>query len=165
MRQLPDDTHLAYVVSHEAWYGTRDIVRRPQINVAASAHGSGGGVRWEFTVEEVDLGSHGKPIRLKIFDDAFAAFAEIPEFFASLNEDGAGALDDVRHLLDSLGAVDETERKSPIATPRERRNRRITEAVTAAAIASYGAEDGTVLEVYADAVAPAVIKALDAEDA
>jgi len=115
MCQLPDDTHLAYVVSHEAWYGESHIVRRPQIIIAASAEGSGGGVRWEFTVEEVDLASDGKPIRVRVFDDAFAAFSEIPEFFAALHGEGVSTLDHVRTVLDSLGAVDETARKSPAA--------------------------------------------------
>ena len=111
MNTLPEDTHLAYTVSHEAWYAsTPGIVSGPEIGIAASGEGSGGGVAWEFAVEEVDLGSHGKVIRLRIFDDAFAAYSQIPEFFAALDSEKIGSLDEVRDLLDRLGAVDETKR-------------------------------------------------------
>jgi hypothetical protein len=111
--ELPEDTHLTYVVSHEAWYAKQ--VDRPQINVMASA--DGGGCAWEFTVEEVDLGSHGPAIRVKVFDDAFAAFTQIPEFFDDLAADEIGTLDSVRALLDGMGAVDETKRTPPRDTP------------------------------------------------
>lgn len=111
MSALPEDTHLAYTVSHEAWYATTPgVVDGPEIGIAASAEGTGGGVAWEFAVEEVDLGGHGKAIRLRIFDDAFAAYSQIPEFFTALGSEKIGSLDEVRDLLDRLGAVDETKR-------------------------------------------------------
>lgn len=106
--QLPEDTHLAYVISHEAWYANSIPDRNPEINVMASAEG--GGVAWEFTVEEVDLGSSGPAIRVKVFEDAFAAFTQLPEFFALLAAEKTDTLDGVRGILDRLGAVDETER-------------------------------------------------------
>jgi hypothetical protein len=108
--QLPEDTHLAYVVSHEAWYANAMPDRHPEINVMAAAEG--GGVAWEFSVEEVDLGSSGPAIRVKVFDDAFAAFAQLPEFFALLAAEKADTLDSVCRILDRLGAADETERRS-----------------------------------------------------
>lgn len=111
---LPEDTHLAYIVSHEAWYArTPGVIDHPEINVMASAKGSGGGVAWEFMVEEVDLGRGEPAIRVKVFDDAFAAFAQIPEFFAAIAETPPQTLKAVRAALDAMGAVDETERHGP----------------------------------------------------
>lgn len=111
MMQLPDDTHLAYVVTHEAWYSKVPgaIGGEPSVGISASA--AGGGVAWEFAVEAVDLGSPS--LRLKMFWDSFDAFAQIPDFFAGLRQIGNGTLADVRALLDRLGAVDETQRQSP----------------------------------------------------
>jgi len=110
---LPEDTHLAYTITHEAWYARSLPDDRREINIAASAEGSGGGVAWEFTVEEVNLGSHGPEIRVKVLDDAFAAFTQIPQFFAALEAENVKGLDEVRHLLDKMGATDETERRGP----------------------------------------------------
>src|SRR5437879_2598105 len=108
--ELPGDTHLAYVVTHEAWYANALPDRHPEISVLASAEG--GGCAWEFMVEEVDLSPSGPAIRVKVFDDAFAVFAQMPEFFAALAAEKTDALDGVREILDRLGAVDETERRS-----------------------------------------------------
>jgi hypothetical protein len=108
--KLPEDCHLAYIVSHEAWYAHAVADRRPEISVTAAA--DGGGCAWEFTVEEVDLGASGPAIRVKVFEDAFAAFAQIPEFFAALAAEKTDTLDGVRSVLDRIGAADETERRS-----------------------------------------------------
>ena len=110
MTTLPEDCHLAYIVSHEAWYANALPDRHPEINVMAAAEG--GGCAWEFTVEEVDLGNRNPAVRVKVFDDAFAAFGQIPEFFASLVAEGVTTLDEVRSVLDGMGAADETERRS-----------------------------------------------------
>jgi hypothetical protein len=129
--QLPEDTHLAYIVSHEAWYARALPDSRPEINVMAAA--TGGGVAWEFTVEEVDLGSHGPAIRVKVFDDAFEAFAQIPEFFAALAAGQAGTLGDLREILDSMGAADETQRHSRYGEiPEKATPARIRKAIAAA---------------------------------
>lgn len=111
---LPKGTHLAYIVNQEAWYAVgvlRD--QPPTVMVQASAKGQGGGVAWDFAVED---GSDllGKPgLRLKMWDEAWEAFAQIPEFFAALASGEVTTLADLRGLLDSLGAVDETSRVSP----------------------------------------------------
>jgi hypothetical protein len=113
---IPEDCHLAYIVSHEAWYwdASRAPGENPHLSVSASGKGSGGGVAWEFDIEEMELG--GKPVtRVKVFDDAYAAFAQVPELFAALADGGGTTLAAVRDLLDMLGAVDETERVSPYA--------------------------------------------------
>lgn len=113
-QRLPEGTRLAYIVSREAWYSRVPgaSARRPDINVMASA--GGGGVAWEFTVEEVEIGSE-TAIRVKVFDDAFAAFTQIPEFFTRLAAGQVTTLDDVRELLACMGAADETQRRDPDA--------------------------------------------------
>lgn len=111
---LPEDTHLAYIVVKDAWYASASIYagERPSISVMASAKGTGGGVAWEFVVTEYDL--DGSSVHLEMFYDSFAAFTEMPEFFTGLQQIGRGdGLAEVRLLLDSLGAVDETDRVSP----------------------------------------------------
>lgn len=135
--ELPDDTHLAYTVAHEAWYWRGD--ENDYVMIAASAKGSGGGVAWEFQVEEMELGGK-QVIRVKVFDDAFAAFADVPGLFAALADGRAGTLVTVREVLDDLGAVDETERKSPYAekihTPRGKYDSTIREALRIAVTAA-----------------------------
>lgn len=107
--KLSDDCRLTYVITHEAWYGQiPTVISGPQINVVASAEG--GGCEWEFLIEERDLGRSGKPIRLGVFDDAFAAFEQIPEFFTALGEQKPSTLAEVVKILDGIGAVDVTER-------------------------------------------------------
>lgn len=108
---IPDDCHLAYIVSHEAWYWavSRTPDEKPHLNVQASARGSSGRAAWEFDISEHELG--GKLCtRIEMFDDAYAAFADIPEFFVLLREHQPGTLREVRAILDGLGAVDETQR-------------------------------------------------------
>lgn len=111
-RGLPDDTHLAYTVRHETYYaGT--LPGEPEVIVMASAKGSGGGVAWEFGVTD-GASRIGRGLELRMWDDAWAAFAQLPDFFAALAAGEVASLDDVRALLDRLGAVDETDRVSPL---------------------------------------------------
>ena len=100
---LTDGATLTYTVSHEAWYSR--VVERPEIVVS--------GPGWEFVVTEHDHGDRN-PIRVGVFEDAFAAFAQIPEFFAALAEQQPGTLTGVRAILDEMGATDETPRVSPL---------------------------------------------------
>lgn len=110
--QLREDCRLTYVVAHEAWYGrVPGVIERPQLNVCASAQG--GGVAWEFLVTQHDFGKGNTPIRLDVFDDAFAAFNEIPEFFAALGEKEPRTLADVVAILAAMGATDDTQRERP----------------------------------------------------
>lgn len=107
---LPGGMHLAYVDCRHAWYyRIPGVVDVPGIAISASADVGGGGA-WGFAVEEVDAG--GPALRLRIFHDAFAAFAQIPGFFAALAA-GARTLDDVVAILRDLGAADETPRQRP----------------------------------------------------
>jgi hypothetical protein len=108
---LPEHTHLAYVASHEAWYAHANQISHPQLSIMASH--KGGGVAWEFSAEEYELGGR-QVVRVRMFFDSFAAYAQMPEFFAALAEQGETAtLDSVRAALDALGALDETERETP----------------------------------------------------
>lgn len=118
---LPEDCTLTYIISNEAWY--TQAAERAGLWVHASA--DGGGVAWEFGVEEFDL--NGPTVQVKLFSDAFAAFTQIPEFFAALaelhdTEHGNRApnvtLGDVRRILDRLGATDRTERVNPYSSRR-----------------------------------------------
>jgi hypothetical protein len=117
---MPAGTHLAYTIYHETywWHGLlRNAGRhllpndgQPCVQISASAKGQGGGCDWEFSVVEIDLG-HRKALRLGIFDEGWEAFTLMAPFFAGLASGEYPTLGDVRELLDSLGAVDETERE------------------------------------------------------
>lgn len=110
--KLPRDAHLAYVMSHEAWYADANSIDHPQMSIECAA--KGGGVHWEFTAEQFELGGR-QVVRVKMFFDSFAAYRQIPEFFAALAEQGEDAsLASVREALDSLGAIDETAREMPV---------------------------------------------------
>lgn len=101
---LPTDAFLDYVITKEAYYAhvTRD---EPEIQIRAASRE--GGCHWEFTAEQV--GNIG--VQIRVFDDAWHAFNDLPEFFQILAARGKGAtLDDVRQILDNLGAVDSTQR-------------------------------------------------------
>ena len=111
-RELPGNTHLAYTIYHETeWWSQLSDHTRPNggqrcVQVAASAHGRGGGARWEFGVIE----HPGIGLKLSIFDETWPAFEEIADFFRDLAVDRPKTLDEVVRLLDRIGAVDETER-------------------------------------------------------
>ena len=111
--QLPEGTRFAYIVSHEAYYWdairTHRADQRPEIIVQASA--VDGGVAWEFTVTDTNVGSP----KLTMFGDSWAAFDQIFEFFSALAALGeTPTLAQVREVLDRLGAVDQTERAQPV---------------------------------------------------
>lgn len=105
---LPDDCYLDYVIPKQAWYREVVVRDKPEISIRASSRG--GGCAWEFAVvEHENIG-----VQLRIFDDAWAALNDVPEFFAALAAAGQGTtLDDVRDILHEMGAVDGTERSRP----------------------------------------------------
>lgn len=164
MATLPEDTHLAYTVSHEAWYARHPgIVDQPQIMVAASAQGSGGGVGWEFSVSEHDF-DRTRPISIRLFDDAFAAFTQIPEFFAAVAAEGTGTLDGVRALLDRLGAVDETDREDPATHRTPTPTSPLRQAIRAAAVASYADSGGKRVLVIPESAIPAIAQVVTGDE-
>jgi hypothetical protein len=107
--KLDAGTHLTYIVSHEQWGPA--IVPQPEIYVSAIY--ADGGCAWGFAVREYDLSGGRQGIRAEIFDDAFVAFTQIPEFFQDLVDDEVCTLDAVQALLDRTGALDETRREVP----------------------------------------------------
>ncbi|MEV4078706.1 hypothetical protein AB0J43_00240 [Nonomuraea fuscirosea] len=109
--QLPEGHRLAYVIGYEAWYFQHQgVTARRQLDVTASAQD---GVAWHFVVEEVNLGRPTSSIRLAVYEDAFVAFQQLPEFFAAVGEGQPKTLPEVVAILDAMGAVDETERQRP----------------------------------------------------
>jgi hypothetical protein len=110
MRRIDNDCTLTYIIVKEAWYASSCADEPPSILVAATADGDGS--KWEFEVQERELG--GKTcLRLKMFDDAFEAFYDIPEFFLRLRGYQPRTLRELRMLLDHIGAVDATKRARP----------------------------------------------------
>lgn len=93
---------LTYTIPHEAYY--KSVITDVSIGVQKAA--DEGGVAWEFSiVEKRNIG-----LRVEVFDDAWAAFAEIPELFAELARSGRTNLGGVRGILDDLGFEDATQR-------------------------------------------------------
>lgn len=112
MSGLPEGTHLAYHVMNEAWYWTHRT-DAPNVMVQASAEGNGGGVAWKFRLEEIELGGVAH-VHLQMFDDSWAAFTQIPEFFETFSSMAPNStLKAVIDVLKAMGAVDETERTKP----------------------------------------------------
>jgi len=160
--QLPEDCHLAYIVSHEAWYAKAMPDRQPEMSVMAAA--DGGGCAWEFTVTEADFENRGQhPISVHVFDDAFAVFAQIPEFFATLAAEEVTTLGGVRTLLANLGAADETDRKGSGTLPEKATAGRIRHAIASMSVTRPGS-DGLVT-VNAENAAEAVMRVLGADNA
>jgi hypothetical protein len=106
-RRIDDHCTFAYIVLKEAWYRSAVADELPSVQISADA--DGGGVKWEFDVQEHVLG--GTPyLRLRIFGDAFQALADVPEFFEALHREVPTDLGQLRRLLDRLGAKDITKR-------------------------------------------------------
>lgn len=127
--EIPEPLFLAYVVNREAWYypANQKIGSLEGRSLNVSAANPAGGCRWEFTVQEYDI--NGGAVRLQMFDDSFQAFEQIPGFFQALTSEQPSSLDQVREILDRLGAVDTTERVSPYRhDPRAELVRKVEEA-------------------------------------
>lgn len=103
---------LAYIVPKEAYYAR--VVSEEAVTVGKFA--DEGGCAWEFQV----VHHSGIGIRAEIFDDAFAAFAEVAPLFAAFVERKPQTLQTVRDILDGLGFADQTVRESPTGTRVER---------------------------------------------
>jgi hypothetical protein len=110
--QLPEGTHLAYTVAHETWYWANSSLPTDPLHVRVEARygDENRGVAWSFPIEELSYG-----LRLGITDENWGALRDIPEFFTLLAEldVSVATLDQVRVLLDGLGAVDATVRARP----------------------------------------------------
>ncbi len=111
MTTTHEDYRYTYTVNAEAWYfaDPRVPARRDDLRkmVVAREH-VGGGVAWEFTVQEYDLG--GPALQIRLFHDAWDAFADIPELFEELRSHSPRTLASLRTMLDELGFIDSTAR-------------------------------------------------------
>lgn len=109
-RRIRGEYTLTYSVPAEAFYaGTLAPSELRCIDVQASS--DLGGVAWEFSVYEADLGRSTVGVRL--FTGAFQALADIPDFFEALREEEPGTKAEVRAILDRVGAWDKTSRVNP----------------------------------------------------
>ncbi len=111
---LPDGCHLAYAISGDAWYAPALSDEPPTVTISAATHSDG--IAWELQIVERQHGQRRPYLTVEVVDEAWPAFAQVPEVFAALAAAGTPTLNDVTVLLDSLGAVDETARTSPYAT-------------------------------------------------
>lgn len=115
---LPEDTELTYIVGHEAWYAEANRRANPDPYLSVVCSYPDGGCAWEFQITEHD--HSGGCVRVEMFDDAFDAWEQVPELFQDMRHGPTRSLDDVRDILDALGARDKTPREDPYATPSSR---------------------------------------------
>lgn len=146
---LPEGTHLSYIVWHETWYADASRIPGDHPHLMVSAAADEGGCAWEFQIDGYDLS--GPVTRVKMFMDSYAAFAQMPEFFAALEAQRPVTLDGVRAILHSLGAVDETARETPERyRTSDAESGTPTAGTAAAALSAYErGDDGPALQVLA----------------
>ncbi|MEU7002570.1 hypothetical protein [Nonomuraea sp. NPDC046570] len=94
MSALPAGTHLAYR-------------RRVPNMVHVMATRPDGSHAWQFTIADESDGSFGESLAVKVTWEAYAAFTQIPDFFAALASRRPMFLDEVEMILKTLGAVKE----------------------------------------------------------
>lgn len=103
---------LEYIVGDEQWHAeTWRTGNGDDPTLVVSKSGERGG--WEFHIHDRSAKLQIPAVQVRIFDDAFAAFAEIGPFFTTLAAEQPTNLDQVREILDLLGFVDATERQMP----------------------------------------------------
>lgn len=115
----PEGYAFGYMLTREAYYWN-DATFPNDKNVAMVGLYSidnHGGCKWEFAIDQEN--QSGLPLRVKVFDDAWAAFAAVPEFFTALASHTKGSgnasdLTEVVEILDGLGFLDLTERTKGI---------------------------------------------------
>jgi hypothetical protein len=105
-------TRFSYALHYEACYwGT--IPDIPHISVLARR--STGQLAWEVTFTETLLANGRTAVHLRVADDAWTAFTQLPELFAALAVRVAGdtTIEEIRELLIAMGGTDETLRDVP----------------------------------------------------
>jgi hypothetical protein len=111
---ISPDTQFAYIITHEAWYYTELRTDDERQSVLIQAAAVGGGVAWEFVIEQIDNLGCGPTLRLNMFDDSWDAFIQVPELFAALQAKRPRHLTALREILDEIGATDITARTEPV---------------------------------------------------
>lgn len=103
--RMPDGHHLAYVLHHEAWYGSaRHISETPHMTVAAVQDSDGDFCAWDLTITQ-EQGRIGVDP-----DKADMRRADVKAVLAALSDGGAKTLAEAVEILGRLGAADETQR-------------------------------------------------------
>jgi hypothetical protein len=105
-------TRFAYALHYEAcyWGLFPDI---PHISVMTRR--SGGNPGWEITFTETLLASGRTAVHLRVADNSWTAFTQLPELFAALAVRVAGpvTIAEIRELLIAMDGTDETLRDAP----------------------------------------------------
>jgi hypothetical protein len=121
-----EDGRMEFVINHEAYYWPAlGRTHSREVTVTKAAYTPAGeydGVHWEFTAVE-RASSAGRPLGVwvEVAHDAWAAYRDVPEFFAELAKvarDGIERNDTLRieYVIDvckRLGWVDVTRRDQP----------------------------------------------------
>jgi hypothetical protein len=112
---LDADCYLTFNVNHqEHYYETLKAAGAASgrsVNVHSTSHG--GGVAWEFAIEEVEIEKGRMCTRARIFDGAYPAFTQVPELFRVLARQRPHRIEDVVAILLGVGAMDTTTRTDP----------------------------------------------------
>ena len=110
---LPTGTELVYIIGDDAWYAEANRPTNPHPYLSVEALYPGDGCEWEFTIIEREL--QGSCTQVRIFQDAYAAFVQVPELFQAFADEHPTTLAAVVAILDELGAKDITPRVNPYA--------------------------------------------------
>lgn len=112
-KPLPGGGRLAYTVTRDAWYWqAMSDSHSPDIVIEAQVCDGDDATAWEFIIASEVLDGENA-LKINVFDEAFDAFVEIPDFFAALATEKPQTLEEVVALLDRVGAEDITEREAP----------------------------------------------------
>lgn len=109
-RQLPEGGIFAYAVYGEAWYA-RSLTEKGRAKLSVMSSNPNGGEFWSVTIREVQLTDW--TIKVEIFGDALQALTQVPDLFEALRAERPRRLNEVRIILDRLGAIDKTPRRRP----------------------------------------------------
>lgn len=105
------------VVTFTAWHEActaQPWLTRPTLEIRRASL-DGTEYRWEFTVSDTSTEDDREDggLRIAVFEDGLAAFADIPEFFAALSAERPTHLPEVAAILHGLGIADVTVREVP----------------------------------------------------
>jgi len=108
-KKAPKGYTYGFVQLSRAWYADSWLVTVDAVEeIAIGLYAKDGSCRWEFYIRWHDLGGQAVP-RVEVFADAWQAFAEAPELFATLAERAKLSQSECCEMLQSLGFADKTE--------------------------------------------------------